>query len=412
MLGVGSLIMPRTARAQSGVLGANDRIHIGVIGSGGKGTDNARVACGGSNVVCTALCDVAPFRMEHTAAVVNNVMEFRGHKDVKTDFYDDYRRLLDNRDIDAVIIATPDHWHYKPFLAAVEAGKHTYQEKPFSFTIQMGLDMVEAARKKPDLVIQIGTQRRSGAHYAKAKDFIDSGKLGDVRFVRAFDCRNWVAGADPFTPEAIANQVKGTIGRTIDWSKVKVDWEQFEAPCKEKESFDPLKYTAWRWFWKYAGGLVTDVGVHVVDNVHYLLGEPTPRSAVCNGGVYALNYWETPDVVNAVWDYGKFSMTFTSNFANGFEGDGFIIYGTKATLEVRGNHIKIWDEHDRSKPMMEIPREGIAHQLDWINCIRSGKRPNAPVELGHSSLLPSHLANLAYRRGTKIEWDASARKVV
>ncbi len=158
------------------------------------------------------------------------------------------------------------------------------------------------------------------------------------------------------------------------------------------------------------GGLVTDVGVHVIDNVHYLLGEPTPKSAVCNGGVYGVKYWETPDVVNAVIDYGTFAISFTSNFTNGFEGDGFYIYGSKATMEVHGNDIKVWAEGDRGKPLEHWPNQFVAHQHNWIDCIRSGKRPNAPVELGVSSLLPSHMSNLAYRTGKRITWDPASRK--
>ncbi|MBI4581151.1 MAG: Gfo/Idh/MocA family oxidoreductase, partial [Planctomycetes bacterium] len=268
--------------------------------------------------------------------------------------------------------------------------------------------MLGAAKRTSGQTIQIGTQRRSHSNYIPAKQYIDDGKLGSIGWVRAFDCRNYVTAQDPFLPENVA---KSTVGE-LDWKRAKIDWDTFQAPCKHKVPFDALRYTAWRWYWDYAGGLVTDVGVHVIDNVHWLCGEPTPHTAVCNGGVYGVKYWETPDVVNAVWDYKTFSLSFTSNFTNGFEGDGFILYGSKGTMEVRGDDIKVWAEGQRDKPVEHWPSQGVRHQHNWIACIRSGARPNAPVELGVSSLLPSHMANLAYRSGRRITWDPVARKAV
>lgn len=407
-LTAGSMFAARTARAATRTIGANDRIVLGIIGSGGQGLHDGSTACTADNVVCAAINDLAEFRMDYAERVLGETMSKKGHTGVKVQRYEDYRKLLDNKDIDAVVIATPDLWHAEPFIAACQAGKHIYQEKPFSFTIEQGEAMLAAAKKTKGLTIQVGTQRRSQANYVPAKQYIDDGKLGAVHFVRAFDCRNYLREEDPFTPESVA---KRTIPN-LDWKTAKIDWDKFQAPCTHKVAFDPLRYTAWRWYWDYAGGLVTDVGVHVIDNVHYLLGEPTPKSAVCNGGVYGVKYWETPDVVNSVIDYGTFSLSFTGNFTNGFEGDGFIIYGSKGTMEVRGNDIKVWAEGDRSKPAEHWPNTFKQHQHNWIECIRSGEKPNAPVELGVSSLLPSHMSNLAYRSGKRITWDPATRKAV
>ena len=395
----------RTAASAARRLGANDRIRLGLIGSGGQGTYDTNMCCGKDNVACVALADVAEFRMDYTTKVLTETMGKKGQTDVKIDRYGDYRKLLDRKDIDAVVIATPDHWHAKPFIAACEAGKHIYEEKPFSFTIELGFAMLAAAEKNPGLIIQIGTQRRSQSSYVEAKKLIDDGKLGKVSHIRAFDCRNYISGEDPFTPEATAAR---TVGK-LDYKTAKIDWDLFQEPCKHKVPFEPLRYTAWRWYWDYAGGLVTDVGVHVIDNVHWLMGEPVPKSAATNGNVYATKYWETPDVVNAVIDYGTFSLEFVGNFTNGFDQDGFILYGTKATMEVRGNDIKVWADGSRDKPQVHIPAQGVEHQHNWIDCLRSGAKPNAPVQLGVSSLLPSHLANMAYRKGKKITWDPATK---
>ncbi|HPD30159.1 MAG TPA: Gfo/Idh/MocA family oxidoreductase [Phycisphaerae bacterium] len=396
-LSVGSLFLGQTAASAARTFGANETIRVGVIGAGGQGTSDCAAVCGADNVVCVALCDVAEFRLAEATARITKAMESKGHKNVKIDHYADYRQLLDRGDIDAVIIATPDHWHRLPFLASVEAGKHIYQEKPFSFTYEQGMEMVAAAEKKPELVIQIGTQRRSDYNNAKAKQLLDDGVIGEVKFVRAKDCRNFVTGRDPFAPR----DVQG-----------KIDWDKFQEPCNHKVPYDPWRYFAWRWFWDYAGGLVTDVGVHVIDIVHYYMDNPVPRSAVCNGGVYGLDYWETPDVVNAVWEYDGFSLNFVSNFTNGFEGDGLTLFGTKGTIDIRGSHIRVYSEGQADKPIHEFAKEGPAHQHNWVECMRTGKKPNAPVQLGFSSLLPSHMANIAYRSGRKVAWDPQARKIV
>lgn len=403
----GSLLAGRTARAAVRKIGANERIVLGVIGSGGQGAHDCDTACKADNVVCAAMSDVAEFRLGYAGKRIAATMEKSGHANLKIEHYDDYRPLLDRKDIDAVIIATPDIWHGPPFIDACEAGKHIYQEKPFSYSIEWGEKMLAAARKTKGLTFQIGTQRRSRSNYLQAKQYIEEGKLGTIGWVRAFDCRNYVSSEDPFTPEATARRC-GT--PDLDYKKAKIDWHTFQGLCNHKVDFDPLRYTAWRWYWDYAGGLVTDVGVHVIDNVHWLLGEPVPKSAVCNGGVYGVKYWETPDVVNAVWDYGNFSLSFTGNFTNGYEGDGFYIYGTKGTMEVLGNDIKVWPEGKREKPIEHWPApKEPPHQHNWISCIRSGKPTNAPVELGVTSLLPSHLANMAYRSGKRVTWDAVNR---
>lgn len=399
-LSVGSY-WARTALADTRRIGANDRIVIALIGAGGRGSEDTRHACRGENVACAAVCDVADFRLKENVPTIAKVMEEEKKiAGVKIETCGDYRKVLDRKDIDGVIIGTPDHWHMPIFLAAVDAGKHIYQEKPMSKSIEEGDKMLAAARSKPQLTIQIGTQRRSDGNYAKAKALIEEGKIGEIKFARAYDCRNWVLNGDPF----LRND-------TLDSSKI--DWKTFQEPAEHKIEFDQYRYLAWRWFWDYANGLVTDVGVHVVDIVHYLTGSTVPKSVVCNGGVYALKRWETPDIVNAVWDYGTHSVAFTSNFANGQIGDGLTLYGTKGTLEVAGHHIKVY-EGDPGKVIAEFPSElkPFSHQVNWIDCIRSGKKPNAPVELGVSSLLPLHLANMAYRKGTKITWDADAHKAV
>jgi len=403
-MGVGSLLagctaMGRRQPAFSAVrkIGANDRINVALVGSGGRGTRDMEIAMGAENTYCVALCDVAEFRMKEAQARITKAMERKEKAGIKMDFYYDHRKLLERKDIDAVIIATPDHWHYQVFLDSLNAGKHIYQEKPMSLNIGQGLKMVKAAKKRPEITVQIGTQQRSSLNYAQAKKVIDGGVLGDIRFIRCFDCRNWT-WRDPFDPRPF---------------KGKFSWDKFEYPCTIKHEYDPYRYFAWRWFWDYAGGLVTDVGVHVMDVVHWMTGKSVPKSAVCNGGVYQYKKWETPDVVNATWDYGTHLVSFTSNFTNQRIRDGVVIYGTRATLELHNGNIAIWSEDRKKKePLHEFPNKIIQHQHNWIDCIRTGKKPNAPIELGFSSLLPSFMANIAYRKGEKVYWDEKNQKVI
>lgn len=392
-LGAATVLRPQTARSAEQVAGANERVRVGLIGAGGMGSYNIGAMMGNKplNVEIAAACDIAEFRLN---AVAKMTQEGQG-KACKT-VMTDYRALLDDKSIDAILIATPDLWHFQPYCDSLDAGKHVFQQKPMCYTIEQGLEMVKRAKAHPKQIVQIGTQRRSGLQYPKARAFVEQGKLGKITYVRCWDTRNWIHN-DPFAPRPFEG---------------KVDWDHFQKSCKMKVAFDPWRYFAWRWYWDYAGGLVTDVGIHVMDVVHWLTGNDTPKNVVCNGGVYGMKYWETPDVVNSVWDYGTHSIEFTGNFTNGQHGDGLNIYGTEATLEVRGHDIVITAENDKRDVIAEFKAEIQSHEANWIDCIRSGKAPNAPAELGFKSLLPLLLGNLAYRSGKKLSWDAENQKVV
>ncbi len=379
------------ARAQQPA-GANDKIVMALIGSGGRGTRLMRVAAGAPNVEFAMVCDVYEPRLQQAR-------EQAGDQCVAVR---EYQRVLDNKDVGAVIIATPDHWHRRIFLDALQAGKDIYCEKPMSKTIEEGREMVDAAQAT-DRVVQIGTHRRSGQNYPQARKLVEDGKLGVIHFVRAYDCRNYCQ-RDPFAPPKDLDP---------DAFRAQLDWEAFQGSAPRRE-LDPHRYFAWRWFWDYAGGLMTDVGVHVMDIVHLITAASRPRSVVAHGAVYELDYWQTPDVVNAVFDYGSHSVALTFNFTNGHQGNGIMFYGSQATMEVRGSAIFVYPEQgDRSKPEVMLPGspETELHVGNFLSCVRSREKPNAPVELGHSSLVPSHLANIAYRQRKMVTWDAEREQI-
>ncbi len=382
--------------------GANDRLNIGLIGSGNRGRTIA-VECfkAGHNIV--AVADVAQFRLDWVSAQLASA----GLKQKPTPF-SDYRKLLEQKGLDAVIIATPDHHHRDCLLAAMDAGKHAYIEKPLSHRIEEGQEMVAAVRKAKKIV-QVGNQRHSGEHWARCREVIRSKDFGDLVWVKVWDCRNWVK-RDPYA-----------VPKSFDESQQRgVNWEAFLGRAK-KQPFDPVRYWAWRWYWDFAGGLMTDIGAHQLDIVQWLGGVDAPQSVVANGGVYHFKHWETPDVIHGVWDYGKFTATFAVEFINGFDGVGATFYGTRQTLHCdadAGGTIKLFDTIDKFSPTLKpkaewkVVNETPLHVQNWLTAVKDNKDPSSPIELGHKVITAAHLANISYRTGQRVVWDAEKERIV
>jgi predicted dehydrogenase len=393
--------------------GANERLTVGLIGCGNRGRSIAtEVVKLGHRVA--AMADVAEFRMEETVALIRKraaeAMLDDPWEAGEPKFLADYRALLERKDLDAVIITTPDHHHKDVLVAAMQAEKHAYVEKPLTKSIDEGPEMIDAVRKAGK-VVQVGNQRHSGPHWAEAAKAVQSRSFGQLVWAKVWDCRNWVK-RDPFAPP-----------RGFKYDPERLDWKAFLGPAP-KRPFDPLRYWSWRWYWDYAGGLMTDIGAHQLDIVQWLGGVGVPKSAVANGGVYHFKKWETPDVVHGVWDYGKFAATFAVEFVNGSDGVGAAFYGTKQTLVCdatpgpRGQGIRLYDTIDPIPPAMKpvqewkVVNETPLHVQNWVECVKTGDEPNSPIELGHRVILAAHLANLSYRTGKKIFWDADRKEVI
>jgi predicted dehydrogenase len=380
-------------------LGANEKLNLGLVGCGGRGRSLMREAVKqGHHVV--GLCDIAEFRIGQALEDLTKA----GHAE-KPATVADFRRLLENGKVDGVIIATPDHHHHDMLIDAMKAGKDSYVEKPLSHTIEQGKDMVKAVRATK-CIVQVGNQRHSGDHWKRCHDVIASKEFGDLVWVKVWDCRNWVKN-DPFAPP-----------KNFDAAKAKIDWKAFLGNAPDRP-FDPVRYFSWRWYWDYAGGLLTDIGAHQLDIVQWLGGVDAPKSVVANGGVYHFKHWETPDVVHGVWDYGKFAATFAVEFVNGYDGVGATFYGTKRTLWADADkEVRVYDTID--KPLdgqkavesWKVEYEGPAHMKNWLECCKSRKEPNSTIELGHRVITAAHLANTAYRTGKRVVWDAAKEQVV
>jgi predicted dehydrogenase len=373
-----------TALSYQRIMGANDRIRLGGIGPGDRGAGRL-VAARKLGAEIVAMADVNQGMLARATRALGGPVE-------KT--YVDYHDLLARKDIDGVIIATPDHLHQVCLLDSVRAGKDAYIEKPLARTIEEGEQMVTAVQAT-DRIVQVGNQRRSGDHFRKAREIVASGGIGEIRFVRIWDFRyrpndTYIRRAsDPslFAPEM-------------------VDWPRFLGSAP-KRPYDAKRASAWRWYWDYAGGLMTDIGPHWLDVAMWITGSEGPSTVSCNGGKYHNLDWETPDNVHAILDCGTFAIVFMVQFMNGQEYDGAAFYGLEGSI-VQENQRGMMVRYDAKRKEVEswpVTEESTAHMQNFLDCMRSRKQPNSPVELANRVLLGAHLANDSFRSGKRVGWD-------
>lgn len=366
------------------VIGANEKIVMGIIGAGGRGrgvmNDLRR-----QDAEFNAVCEVYPPKRQQTLDQLGN--------DAKP--YDDYRELLEQKDIDAVLIATPEHQHCVQLIHAVQAGKDAYCEKPMSNSIEEGFKTVQAVRETKQ-VVQIGMQRRSSEAVRNAKQVIDDGKIGKVYMVKAW--WNWTA----------AHRLNNS---PLD---AELDWQKFCYP-KTNVKFEPMKYRYWRYFWPFSGGNCTDQGTHLMDVVQWFMNSGPPKSADCHGGVYEMFGSETPDVFTSIYDYGDFLASWTLNYNNKYQNGWSIQFqGTTGTMMVDGHGARVYGNEWRPdvEPDMTIGG-GIPtspHTQNFLDCVRSREEPNAPVEVGHSAVCGPHLANVAWHNKNRAFLNSDASR--
>ena len=373
-----------SARSYGRILGANERIRLGGIGPGDRGAGRLAAAQKlGAEIV--ALADANKGMLARAQKMLAAPVE-------KT--FVDYNDLLAMKDLDGVIIATPDHLHHDCLLAAVKAGKDAYIEKPLARTIEEGENMV-AAVKASKQIVQVGNQRRSGEHFQRARDIVAGGGIGEIRFVRIWDFR--YRPVDPY------------IKRSRDASLFApelVDWPRFLGRAT-KRPYDAKRASGWRWFWDYAGGLMTDIGPHWLDVAMWITGSDGPRSVSCNGGKYQNTDWETPDNVHAILDCGTFAIVFMVQFMNGQEYDGAAFYGLDGSI-VQENQRGMMVRYDAKRKEVEswpVRDESAAHMQNFLDCMRSRKAPNSPIELANRVLVGAHLANESFRSAKRVNWD-------
>jgi len=382
--------------------GANDRITAGFIGIGVMGSANLEVALK-HEVQVKAVCDVYQPHLERAAAMVAG--SGQKAKQIK-----DFREVLADKSIDLVCISTPDHWHPYIMVEACKAGKDVYVEKPVCVAIDEGIKMVEAARKY-NRVVQAGTWQRSGQHFQKACEIVRSGQLGKVTFVRT-----WI----------YSNEPQRGIGNPPDSAPPSgLDWDLWLGPAP-KRPFNPNRfgvyphaYSYFRWFWDYAGGQLTDSGVHMIDMVQMAFDEAMPNAITGTGGkLWFRDDRETPDTMQVSYEYPGFVGSWEHRCNNTDKSDGgpygITFYGTRGTLYVDRSLYRVTPEKGSDLEPSEMKRVTDPHPLHWTNfleCVKTRQRPNSDIEKCFRSSATSLLGNVAYRSRSRVDWDDESKTV-
>ena len=382
---------------------AADQINIGAIGINGMGWANTTSALKQPGVNLVALCDVDKNVLDKRMADLTK-MNVDTSK-VKT--YSDYRQLLDKKDIDAVIVGTPDHWHALIMVDACEAGKDVYVEKPVGNSIGECRAMV-AAQKKYNRVVQVGQWQRSQQHFRDAVDFVHSGQLGNIRTVKVWCYQGWMK-PDPVVPDSAP--------------PAGVDYKTWLGPAPTRPFNSSRFHFNFRWFWDYAGGLMTDWGVHLLD--YGLLGmkAPVPKTVVSLGGIFAYPELaqETPDTLTALYEFDNFNLIWdhAMGIDNGSYGrdHGIAYIGNNATLVLdRGGWEVIEEKNSQnkiSKALAKPTDNGLdKHWENFVSVVRSRKMSDlhCSVEDGAHVATVAQMGNISYRSGERVEWDKAAEK--
>ena len=381
-----------TAASWQRVRGANERVGVALIGSGRRGRDVMKAFLDTNRAELKCICDV--YDAQRVRA--RELLSTRPFECVAIE------DALIRRDVDAVLIATPDHLHLTQTAASLSAGKHVFLEKPASHNFDEAKAFIDAV-KRSGRVCQTGTQQRSGQHYNKAKEmFFDSGRLGKVVFARA------VWHDFPWQRRAITPQPKPD----------GLDWARFLGPAK-RVPYEWIRYDAWRYFPDYGGGLLADILTHWADVAQWMMNDPQPLSAVATGGIYKLKDGrENPDTVNTVIDYagganGKWNLTFESSvlpIRN--ENPGVLFQGTEGSLEIaRSGYVY---RPNKGNPEVVESKENleIAHVNNFLDAIKNGSKPSADIQAGLEACRPVHLARAAYWERKRMRFDAAATRIV
>ncbi len=399
-----------TAAQAARAAGANDRVRLGLIGVANRGGQLISAFTTHDDVEVVALCDV------HEPTLAKARERLGG----KPDAYPDFRKLIDRKDIDAVVIATPDHWHAIQTITACDAHKDVYVEKPLSITIHEGRRMVEAARRN-DRVVQVGTHRRSSELYAKLAELVAADTIGKVTVSRAYRLSNMfpkgMGKAEPSEPPA------------------DLDWDLWLGPRPERRYQGNIAPYKFRW-WQLYSSQMGNWGVHYLDAIRWLTGETAPTSVCAMGGKFAVDDDRTvPDTLEATFQFASGRLAIFGQYEA--SGNPMIpgpndqlsrpeveLRGTKGTAYIGGNSFAVvpeqggqfQDNRPRMKPIDFTATGGNAgltatHARNFLDCVKSRKRPNADVEIGHRSTTMSLLANISLHVGQRLEWDAKNERI-
>jgi predicted dehydrogenase len=380
--------------------GANERINIGLIGTGGRCRHLMQALAKVPNTRMTALCDVYEPHMDQARKLA----------DPKAFATRNYHEILKRKDIHAVLIASPDHWHVPMTVDACAAGKDVYVEKPLTHSLAEGRAVIEA-QNKHKRIVQVGTQQRSMPQFVRARELVRSGRLGHIYKVHL----TWNRNSDRVR--------RGP--QNVDQNKL--DWKGFLGSARKQE-FDAYRFRNWRWFWDFGNGILTDLMVHFIDVVHWYLDLDRPLKAVTVGDNYiSRGIWETPDTIQTLLVYRSekkadyvddLQVYFEGTFCNARNGAMLEFMGTEATLYLDRGRFEIHPEPrrkgkyedmvlgkgTRGRDFYDRPDGELLHLAHWIDCIRQRRTPNCPAEAGVSAAAAAHLGNQAFRKNQIAQW--------
>lgn len=374
------------------VLGANDTIRVGVLGSGHRARSVMEKFKMVPGVEFVAICDVyAPARA--------SALEIAGPG---SKAYTNYREILDLKDVDAVLIGSPDHWHKQMLVDSVSAGKDVYVEKPICHSIEEGAEMVRVVDASK-CIVQTGTQQRNWDHWKLGKEIVASGKLGKITMIHTYWYQKYTAKKD--LPR-------------ID--PADLDWKAFLGNAPD-QAFTEQKFQRWRWYWDFGGGILTDLLTHWIDAIQWYMGQPAPKTATTVGGLYA-NDWQCPDTVTATYEYpGDFMVTFTGSINSSVEDGGITFCGSDGTLKIDRTHLAVYPEGVARVPGTPLPEPELYMRAEhdgtldnvanFVDCMRTRKSPNANIHVGFEAARTSLIGNIAFKRGMKVAWDATKGRV-
>jgi predicted dehydrogenase len=390
---------------------ASDRVRVGVIGPGHQGRNDMKSFLRQPDVEIGVVCDVYEPNLRRAVDAAGG----------QAQTCKDFRQVLDRKDIDAVLVGAPDHWHALATVEACKAGKDVYVEKPLSHNVYEGQVMVEAARKY-NRVVQLGTQQRSGIHFQKATELVQNGLLGKISFVRTWNYGNTY-------PSGIGHPADSEPPAELDWDSWLGPAPKVPFNVNRWVGMNPDAWSTFRYFWDYAGGMMTDWGVHLIDIVQWAMQVKGPRVITCVGGkFFDQDNSQTPDTLQVSYQYENPSFLLVYehrwNNANSMYGKGYGIefHGTDGTLFLDRGGFELYPETRRleDKPvglaptmkMTSINDSGNDHARNFIDCVKSRERPICDVEIGHRSTSACLLGNVAYRSQQRLVWDVENQRLI
>lgn len=374
--------------------GANEKVRVGIIGCNGRGMAHIAGYLAVPEAEIAYICDVDRRAVEHGVAAVSR------KQSTKPQGVNDLRRMLEDPNLDAVSIATPDHWHAPAAILACAAGKHVYVEKPGSHNLHES-ELLVAAARKCQRHVQMGNQRRSWPWVIEAINALQAGELGVPYFARG-----WYTNHRPSIGHGKPVPVP-------EW----LDWELWQGPAPEEQFRDNLPHYNWHWFWEWGTGELGNNGVHALDLARWGLQVDYPRRVTCGGNRYHFqDDWQTPDTCLATFDFGNKGIAWEGQSCDprGFEESSFGVnfYCEKGSMTIAGNNCRIYDL--KEKLVREIPGKGddVLHFANFINAIRQDTPLRAEIEDGQKSTRLCHLGNIAWRTGHTIDFDPASGKIV